>query len=84
MTPALFKHEMTEIYRGVRPSERLVYTWRWEAQPEHGETLITVEFHEVGDSTEGVLTHERFLTEKARDDHDRGWSGCLDRLAKLL
>ena len=84
MTPALFKHEMTEIYRGVRPSERLVYTWRWEAQPEHGETLITVEFHEVGDSTEVALTREFFPTEKARDDHNRGWSGCLDRLAKLL
>lgn len=75
---------LSGIYREVRPPERLVYTWRWEAQPEHGETLVTVEFREVGDSTEVVLTHERFPTEKARDDHNRGWSGCLDRLAKLL
>ena len=75
---------LSGIYREVRPPERLVYTWRWEAQPEHGETLVTVEFREVGDSTEVVLTHERFPTETARDDHNRGWSGCLDRLAKLL
>ena len=75
---------LSGIYREVRPPERLVYTWRWEAQPEHGETLVTVEFREVGDSTEVVLTHERFPTEKARDDHNRGWSGCLDRLPKLL
>ncbi len=75
---------LSGIYREVRPPERLVYTWRWEAQPEHGETLVSVEFREVGDSTEVVLTHERFPTEKARDDHNRGWSGCLDRLAKLL
>ena len=75
---------LSGIYREVRPPERLVYTWRWEAQPEHGETLVTVEFREVGDSTEVVLTHERFPTEKARDDHNRGWSGCLDRLAELL
>jgi len=72
------------IYREVRPPERLVYTWRWEAQPEHGETQVTVEFREVEDSTEVVLTHELFPTEKARDDHNRGWSGCLDRLEKLL
>jgi len=75
---------LSGIYREVRPPERLVYTWRWEAQPEHGETLVTVEFCEVGDSTEVVLTHERFPTEKARDDHNWGWSGCLDRLANLL
>ena len=75
---------LSGIYREVRPPERLVYTWSWEAQPEHGETLVTVEFREVGDSTEVVLTHERFPTEKTRDDHNRGWSGCLDRLAKLL
>ena len=75
---------LSGIYREVRPPERLVYTWRWEAQPEHGETLVTVEFREVGDSTEVVLTNERFPTEKARDDHNRRWSGCLDRLAKLL
>jgi uncharacterized protein YndB with AHSA1/START domain len=75
---------LSGIYREVRPPERLVYTWRWEAQPEHGETLVTVEFRQVGDSTEVVLTHERFPTEKARDDHNRGWTGCLDRLAKVL
>ncbi len=75
---------LSGIYREIRPPEKLVYTWRWEAQPEHGETQVTVEFREVRDSTEVVLTHERFPTEKARDDHNRGWSGCLDRLAKLL
>jgi uncharacterized protein YndB with AHSA1/START domain len=61
-----------------------VYTWRWEAKPELGETLVTVEFHEVGRSTEVVLTHELFPTATARDDHNRGWNGCLDRLEKLL
>jgi uncharacterized protein YndB with AHSA1/START domain len=75
---------LSGIYREVRPPELLVYTWRWEAQPEHGETLVTVEFRQVGDSTEVVLTHERFPTEKARDEHNRGWTGCLDRLEKLL
>jgi uncharacterized protein YndB with AHSA1/START domain len=75
---------LSGIYREVRPPERLVYTWRWEAKPELGETLVTVEFREVGGSTEVILTHEFFPTPQARDDHNRGWSGCLDRLAKLL
>ncbi len=75
---------LSGTYREVRPPERLVYTWRWEAQPDLGETLVTVEFREVDDSTEVVLTHAFFPTEKARDDHNKGWNGCLDRLAKVL
>jgi uncharacterized protein YndB with AHSA1/START domain len=75
---------LSGIHREVRPPERLVYTWRWAAKPEMGETLVTVEFREAGGSTEVVLTHELFPTAMARDDHNRGWNGCLDRLAKLL
>lgn len=75
---------LSGVYREVRPPERLVYTWRWESEPEPGETLVTVEFQEVGDATEVVLTHEFFPTAKAREDHNRGWNGCLDRLAKVL
>jgi len=75
---------LSGIYREVLPPERLVYTRRWEAKPEMGETLVTVEFREVGRSTEVILTHEFFPTTQARDDHNRGWNGCLDRLAKLL
>lgn len=81
---ALFDHLLTGIYREVRPPERLVHTWRWEAEREMGEALVTGEFPEVEDLTEVVLTHEFFRTENARDDHNRGWSGCFDRRARIL
>jgi uncharacterized protein YndB with AHSA1/START domain len=71
-------------YREVRRPEKLVYTWSWEGQADFGETLVTVEFRDRGPSTEVVLTHALFRTEKARQDHDKGWNGCLDRLAKAL
>lgn len=71
-------------YREVRPPERLVYTWRWEAEPELGETLVTVEFHDRGDRTEIVLTQEFFPNAQVRQDHVKGWTGCLDRLAAAL
>lgn len=75
---------LSGTYREVRPPEKLVYTWRWEAKPEYGETLVTVEFHDRGGSTEVVLTHELFPDEKARGEHERGWGGCLDKLAKIF
>ena len=72
------------MYREVRPPEKLVYTWFWESEAEQGETLVTVEFRARGNSTEVIVTHELFLTEKARDDHDKGWNSCLDRLPEAL
>ena len=71
-------------YREIKPPEKLVYTWSWENEPEMGNTLVTVEFHDRGGATEVILTQEFFPTEKAREEHNKGWSGCLDRLAKIL
>jgi len=71
-------------YREIRPPEKLVYTWRWEATPELGETLVTVEFHDRGGSTEVSLTHELFPTDKARSDHEKGWSSILSQLTNAL
>jgi len=31
-----------------------------------------------------VLTHEQFFDEPARDRHNMGWTGALDKLEKYL
>ena len=49
-----------------------------------GETLVTVEFHDLGAATEVVVTHELFPSEAARDQHQQGWSVCLDHLAESV
>ena len=75
---------LTGIFRDVRPPERLVYTWLWEEDNKGtGETLVTVEFRDLGQSTEVILTHEFFPNKEARDRHKWGWNGCLDRLEKV-
>ena len=77
-------HIVTGAYREVRPPEKLVYTWKWENDPGMGETLVSVEFHDRGGRTELVLTHELFPSDKARQEHNKGWGGCLDRLEKFV
>ena len=75
------------VYREVRAPEKLVFSWRWETEStggDAGDTLVTIEFFERGGQTEVVLTHERFLTEEARDAHNKGWLGCLDRLQQYV
>ena len=70
--------------REIQSPERLVFTWQWEGDPDFGETLVTVEFHARGNSTELVLTHERFLNSERRDRHAAGWNGYFDTLKELL
>lgn len=75
---------LSGIYREVKPPEKLVYTWNWEGpNMDIGETLVTVEFLDLGSATEIILTHERFPTQKACDEHDKGWNSTLDRLAAI-
>jgi len=70
-------------YREVSPPERLVYTWQWEGG-EMGETLVTVEFRDLGGETEVVLVHELFPSTEVRDRHNEGWLSLLEHLAQAL
>lgn len=78
------EHRVGGTYRVVDPPRKLVYTWLWDTNPKMGETVVTVEFRDVGGSTEVVLTHEFFPTEADRKDHEMGWTGSFDRLDELL
>jgi uncharacterized protein YndB with AHSA1/START domain len=73
------------VYQIIEPCKRLAYTWGWE-QEEHdvGETLVTVEFNDLGGSTEIILTHERFPNTDATASHEKGWTSCLSRLEGLF
>jgi uncharacterized protein YndB with AHSA1/START domain len=80
------RHCVVGRYQEVKAPERLVFTWAWE-NDEHGtgeDSVVTLEFRDLGGRTEMTLTHERFATEKARDMHEHGHSGCLERLQRLL
>ena len=79
------------IYRDVTPPQKLVFTWGWQKRQRDGslttlesETQVTVEFWERGGSTEVVLTHKFFPTEKAAKSTEEGWKGCFDALAGVL
>jgi uncharacterized protein YndB with AHSA1/START domain len=80
------------VYLEVRPPEKLVFTWLWtkgtldgpNLHPDSPETEVTVEFVAKENATEVILTHALFASPAVRDEHDRGWNGCFDILAKIL
>ena len=76
-------HRVDGVFREIVPNRKLVYTWAWGSTPER-ESLVTVEFKAAGQGTELLLTHQRFADTDARDRHQHGWNGCLDRLGRML
>ena len=81
--PSGKEYRVVGTYREVDPPRRLVYTWSWETDPTVVDSIVTVEFHDRGGSTEVVLRHEGLPTEK-RAGHEVGWNGSLDKLARIL
>lgn len=72
----------TGTYRAVDRPRRLEFTWQWSNAPL--ETVVTVEFNEVDEGTEVVLTHTGFPNAETRDQHQDGWTKCLERMAGLV
>jgi len=77
------EHNVSGIYREVEPNVKLQFTWRWITMPER-ESLVTILIKPDGDGSILTLIHEQFFDEEARDRHAMGWSGCLDKLARLF
>ncbi|HWT99627.1 MAG TPA: SRPBCC domain-containing protein [Terriglobales bacterium] len=77
------EHDVSGLYREVVPNEKLVFSWTWRTMPERT-SLVTVTMKAEEGGTLFTLTHAQFADEKARDDHNRGWSGCLDKLGDFL
>ena len=77
------RHQVGGVYREVVRDSRLVFTWAWHSTPER-ESLVTVTIVPDGDGTLLTLHHEQFFDQKAREGHERGWTGTLDKLERFL
>jgi uncharacterized protein YndB with AHSA1/START domain len=77
-------HECAGVYQEVVPNRKLVFTWSWPRTTPERISVVTVEFRTAGTGTDLVFKHEQLFDEKVRDDHKRGWSGLLDKLAAFL
>jgi uncharacterized protein YndB with AHSA1/START domain len=82
-SPGGEEHDVGGVYREVVANEKLVFTWAWKTTPER-ESLVTVLLKPDGAGTLLTLTHEQFVDEEARDRHQGGWNGALDKMEKFV
>lgn len=77
-------------YVEITPPTRLVFTWILQNQTCRGsvnqcaETLVTLDFKQVNQSTEIRLSHERLPSKEAYDGHEFGWTSSFDCLEALF
>jgi uncharacterized protein YndB with AHSA1/START domain len=72
-------------YIEVDPPRRLAFTFGWErALVKLTESLVTVEFSDLGEQTEVVITHEQVPGRGVRALHRAGWRNCLANLERLM
>jgi uncharacterized protein YndB with AHSA1/START domain len=77
-------HKLSGTYQQIKPPEKLAFTWKWATNPGSTETLVVLEFHDLGNATEIVMTHGQFPDTETREKHNQGWTGCLEQLANYL
>jgi uncharacterized protein YndB with AHSA1/START domain len=85
-SPEGVDHWKQGVYREIVPPERIVFTFAWEdadGNPGH-ELLTTVTLAEHGTKTRLTLRQAMFETVERRDDHQGGWTSCLERFAEYM
>jgi uncharacterized protein YndB with AHSA1/START domain len=76
-------YDHTGEYLVLDPPSKLVFTWISKGTDDQP-TRVTVELFDRGGECELVLTHERFPRAEAVEEHRRGWSELIGKLANYL
>ena len=76
-------------YLQIKPPDRLVFSWNWQALPIErvagaGNTTVSVLFVPEGKRTRVELIQSGLPTEPAREAHRKGWNRCLDGMERIL
>ena len=77
------QHDVIGVYKEIVPNQKLVFTWAWRTMPER-ELLVTVLIKPDGAGSILTLIHEQFFDEPARDRHEYGWTGALNKLERFI
>ena len=46
--------------------------------------MVTLELRKQSGGTELTLTHERFPTTESKENHNKGWTAIVEKLAQTL
>ena len=71
------------VFKIIDRPHTLAMTWGMEGDPSR-QSLLTITFKQLGQSTELTLRQEGLGNAFNRDDHGKGWDSALDKLVAYL
>ena len=71
------------VFQIIDRPHRLAMTWGMEGDPSR-QSLLTITFKKLGQSTELTLRQEGLGSASNRDDHGKGWNSALNKLVAYL
>ena len=81
--PAGGVHVQEGAYTSIEPDSRLAFTWTC-LELGVADSLVTVELRDLGPKTELTISHELPDDATIRREHEGGWRGCLESLARYI
>jgi uncharacterized protein YndB with AHSA1/START domain len=76
-------HVQEGAYRAIEPDARLVFTWTC-VELGVADSVVTVELRDLGAATELTISHELPDDAAILREHEGGWNGCLESLARYI
>ncbi len=74
-------HGSTGAFEVFDPPNRLAMSWAWD--DDNGpKSHVDVSFRRIDQGTEITLIHSRLSDAEVRDQHQQGWEGALQKLAR--
>jgi uncharacterized protein YndB with AHSA1/START domain len=73
----------TGIYQEIVLNRRVKFSWTWEhyAMPD---SVVTVEFEDLGETTRLTLRHEGLPDQEDADQHNHGWTSMVEKFTQLI
>ena len=69
------------LFELVERPHRIAYSWRVGSEPT---SRVEVTFIATATGARVTIVHDRIHSVATKDDHERGWIGCIDGLERWL
>ncbi len=71
------------LYQEIVLNRRLKFSWTWAhyAMPD---SVVTVDFEDLGQTTRLTLLHEGLPDQEDADQHSHGWTSMVEKFAPLI
>jgi uncharacterized protein YndB with AHSA1/START domain len=71
------------VFKIIDRPHTLAMTWGMEDDPSR-QSLLTITFRKLGQSTELTLRQDGLVSASNRDDHGKGWNSSINKLVAYL